>query len=134
MLLQATVDGMSGMTFTLKDVIYILGLVLPIAGMFVRQKSINSANEKEFERVKDSNAKDMINLNEKLIEAKSKKEAMKAEVVEIIKGNEAISNKRIDAIGKKFDAHVLKSGEEYNKLNSGIVEVKSMLTILIGKK
>jgi predicted nucleic acid-binding Zn-ribbon protein len=124
MLLQATVDGMSGMTFTLKDVIYILGLVLPIAGMLFKQNANNKASNREIESLKEDS-----------LNSKNGRRAIKKELTIFIEKDSDVLHKRIDKTQEDFKEYRGKTDEEFKSINeklatinSGIGEIKGILS------
>jgi len=91
MLLQATIDGMSDVTFTLKDVIYILTIALTIAGMIFNIRSNNKA----------------VNIRLKNAELKQKE-------------SELIIHKRIEKTQNDMKEYITKSDQEFKEINKNL--------------
>jgi len=129
MLLQATVDGMADVTFTLKDVFYICGLLVSILGGYFSLKN-NSKNQ----------AKEIDELKERLLAVKAGKKAMRVDVISTVEKKETVLHKRIDTIRDDLKDFRTKTDDEFRTINSNTSEIKTglsrvegMLTQLINK-
>lgn len=129
MLLQTVVDGMSNVTFTLKDVFYICGLLVTILGGFFSLKNQAKNQEKELEDIRSS-----------LVSVKTSRKAMRVEIKEEVEKKEEVLHKRIDVVRDDLKEFRTKTDEEFKSINSGITDLKStssriegMLSQLINK-
>jgi hypothetical protein len=100
---------------------------------FVLKYSIKE-NKTSIATLKDDNETSVKDLKEKLIEAKTKKEAMKAEFKLEIEKKDMLTHKRIDAIRTDFKDHQVSSNNEFKVLNGNMSEIKGMLNLLVNRK
>lgn len=133
MLLQASVDAMSGTTFTLKDLIYICVILVGGVSAFVTLKiSVKGVKEKQLE--------DSKNHKEDLVNTTNGRRAVKKELKELIREKDDTIHKRVDKTQKDMRSYQDKTDVEFKSINDKLSEVKSetseikgMLTQLVNK-
>ena len=134
-LLQTTVDGMSGMTFTLKDVIYICVLLGGFISGYVTLKGSVKTVASDQKTNKLSVDKDLKALTEENLNNKNGRRGLKKELTLALEKDSEVLHKRIDKTQEDFKDFRSKTDEEFksinNKLNtisSGIGEIKGMIS------
>jgi len=127
-LLQSTVNGMSDVTFTLGNLVTIVGGIVATVTTFVTLKVNLSAKQKadekrfkDLELLQDNAMKDV---KEKLIEATTKKNAMRAEIDIKMEKHDEITHKRIDAVRDDLKDYRTTSDAEFKEINKTMSEVK----------
>jgi len=115
-------------------VVSIVGWVISLCGLYFALKHGIEKNKTKIESVEKDHDTNVRNLKEKLIEAKTKKEAMKAEFSLEIEKKDELTHKRIDAIRTDFKEHQTSSNNEFKVVSSNLSEIKGMLTLLMERK
>lgn len=132
------VDGMSDVTFNLKDVIYIVGFVITILGGWYTMKARQKDSETAIKALKDN---EITKLQEEMISVKATKKALETRLMETIKEKDDIVHKRINKTQDDMKAYISKTDSEFKEINVQIAgvkqdtsEMKGMLKTLIDKK
>ncbi len=137
LLLQVPVSAMNDVTFTFGDLITIGGGTVATLTTFLKlqydQRAEAKATIVRFETLEKELSKELDTIKEVLMETKVKKNAMRAELNEVIEKKDAITHKRIDAVRDDLKDYSNKTDIEFKELNNGVSEIKGMLTQLLNR-
>lgn len=116
-LLQSSVNGLQDITFTTKDVIYIITLLIAaVSGYFIMKDQIKSLNRDVIE-LKDDLKKTNEVMEKEAIASKAGRSSTRKELTEDIKAREQVLHQRIDRVR---DDNI----KSYEKLESQITELR----------
>ena len=131
------VSAMNDVTFTFGDLITIGGGAIATLTAFLKlqydQRSESKATIVRFETMEKEMKQQFSALTESLIDAKTKKNAIRAELNESIEKKDETTHKRIDAVRNDLKEYINKTDMEFKELNSGVSEIKGMLTQLLNR-
>jgi len=120
---------MQDVTFTLKDVLYIIGLLGGIAGGYFSLKAAVKGLKDDQKTIKE----DMVNI-------RNGKRAMKKELLEVIKEKDLVVHERINKTQEDLKEFRTRTDEEFKTINSnmsdiknGVTKIETMITQLINK-
>ena len=144
LLLQAQVNGMSDVTFTLGNLITIGGGALATASAFFKlqydQKSETKATVVRFKTMEKEMSKEIEKLNDTIIHVQNGKRSIKKELLEVIKEKDEMTRARIDKTQNEMKAYSEKTDQEFKEINSSISkvkqdtsEIKGMIQTLLNK-
>lgn len=144
LLLQAQVNGMSDVTFTLGNLITIGGGAVVTISTFFKlqydQKADTKATNVRFETMEKEHEKEIEKLNDTVVHVQNGKRAMKKELLEVIKEKDEMTRARIDKTQSEMKAYSEKTDQEFKEINSSISnvkqdtsEIKGMIQTLLNK-
>jgi hypothetical protein len=133
-ILQVQTVNAAEISLGLFEIGAIISQVVILCGLYFVLKYSIKENKTSIATLKDDNETSVKDLKEKLIEAKTKKEAMKAEFKLEIEKKDMLTHKRIDAIRTDFKDHQVSSNNEFKVLNGNMSEIKGMLNLLVNRK
>jgi len=131
------VSGMNDVTFTFGDLITIGGGAIATLTAFLKlqydQRADSKATIVRFETMDKEMKGEFASLKESLIDAKTKKNSMRAELNGVIEKKDETTHKRIDAVRNDLKDYTNKTDQEFKELNAGLSEIKGMLTQILNK-
>ncbi len=144
LLLQAQLNAMNDVTFTLGNLITIGGGFVVTLSTFLKlqydQKAEAKATVVRFETMEKENNKEIEKLNDTIVHVQNGKRAMKKELLEIVKEKDEMTRARIDKTQNEMKAYSEKTDQEFKEINSSISkvkqdtsEIKGMIQTLLNK-
>jgi len=143
-LLQATgevVSGMDDVHFNMKDVIYIVTLVISVLGGWFTMKEKISKLKHELEVVNNDIRSCQKNAKEEGLTAKHSRTGIRKQFQDEMRVQAELSNKRIDIVKQDLKDFQKESATEVKTLNDQITaiktdtsEIKGMVQMLISKE
>lgn len=143
-LLQMQPVNGSDISFGIFEIATIVGWAISVCGLYftlkyaiketvTSLKTLAKENKEKFDTLEKEHDSDVVNLKEKILDAVTKKNAMRAELSNEIEKSGALTHKRIDAVRDDLKEYKKQSDSEFKALNSTLSEMKGMLTQILNK-
>lgn len=132
-LLQNQINGFDEVYFTVGNIVTIVLGIVSILGFFFALKYGQKNNQNEIIGLKELHEKDMKAMEEKIINQKNGKIAIKKELEKKIEEIDKHNRARIDKTQEEMKQYKDKTDEEFKQINNSINEVKQNTANIIGK-
>ena len=126
------------LTFRTMDVIYIVGGVLTLAGLYWKLISISTTHKKEIDQLEKEFEAYQKTASEEILNAKNSRKSIRKESVELCDKNLMIANERINIVKEDLKEANKENQREFKEINQklgtvsvDIGEIKGMIQNLL---
>lgn len=132
-LIFLSVDGMNDVTFTMKDVIYIVMIVSSALGGFFSMRITNEKQNDRMTAIEKEIAERKEQTQENFFNAKNGRKAIKLEIIDKVDKLENHVKNRIDKTQNEMKQYQEKTDSEFKEINKQMSGVKNDTTYIKGK-